>query len=124
MNQIWIVGNVGQDPTTRFTQAGKAVTTLSVATTRGKDDKKETTWHDVVCFDDLAENVSENVTKGSRVVVVGRLNKSNYETREGEKRTKVEIVADEVSISLRYKKNGFPAQTGRVNEPPEAEDPF
>lgn len=104
MNTITVTGNVGKDPELRFTQGGKAVAKFTVADTRGKGDDKQTTWHNVVCFDEQAENVCEQVKKGSRVLVQGRLNKDKYVDKDGNNRESVEIVADEICLSLRWKK--------------------
>ena len=119
MNTITIIGNVGKDPELRFTTAGKAVAKFSVATTRGKDDKKETTWHNVVVFDEQAENVCEQVKKGSRVLVMGRLNKEKYTDKNGNERESVEIVADDVCVSLRFRaKSEFVRSAVTTDEDP------
>lgn len=102
MNTITIIGNVGKEPEVRFNSAGKAIATFSVATTYGKDDNKQTTWHDVVCFGEQAEQIADNLTKGVRVIVIGRFNKDSYEAKDGTKRTKVEIIADDIGVSLRW----------------------
>jgi single-strand DNA-binding protein len=73
-----------------------------VADTTGKDDQKRTVWHDVVAFDEQAENVAAEVSKGTRVVVTGRLNKEPFEGKDGVKRVSVEVIADEVGVSLRW----------------------
>lgn len=118
MNQISIVGNVGKDPELRVTQGGKQVASFSVATTRGRDESKQTTWHNVVCFDEMAENVIEAVKKGSRVVVIGRQENSTFEGRDGQKRSKSEIVADEVCLSIRYRRESrTPERHDRPEEP-------
>lgn len=104
MNTITVTGNVGKDPELRYTQSGKAVAKFTVADTRGKGDDKQTTWHNIVCFDEQAENVCEQVKKGSRVLVIGRLNKDKYQDKEGNQRESVDIVADEICLSLRWKK--------------------
>jgi len=127
MNNITVIGNIGKDPELRYTQNGKAVVTFGVADTRGKDDNKETQWHNVVCFEQQAENVVAQLTKGSRVVVMGRLNKSSFVGKDGTKKEKVEIVADDVCISLRYAPNGDkPAPRGPsiVQSTFADEDPF
>lgn len=110
MNTITVIGNVGKDPEIRYTSAGKAVVTFGVADTRGKDDDKQTQWHNVVCFDQQAENVVAQVSKGSRVVVIGRLNKVSFEGKDGTKKEKVEIVADEVCLSIRFGSRSEPRQ--------------
>lgn len=122
MNSITVIGNVGKDPVVRFTGQGKAITKFSVATSTGKDDNKRTVWHDVVCFDEQAERVADEVTKGTRVVVVGRLNKEQYETKDGEKRTSVEIVADDVAVSLRWRGGSSTSSARAISV--EDEQPF
>ena len=102
-NNISVVGNVTRDPELRFTQGGMAVASLSVAWNKRKQDgEDEVSFFDITCFRSLAENVAESITKGTRVVVTGTLSQRSWENQEGEKRSKVEIVADEVAPSLRW----------------------
>lgn len=106
--QVTIVGNIARDPEMRFTPNGAAVANFGVAVNRRWFDKKANDWaeevsfFDVVAWRDLAENVADSITKGMRVVVVGRLEQRTWETQDNEKRSKVEIVADEVAPSLRW----------------------
>lgn len=102
MNNITVTGNVGRDPELKYTAGNMAVLKFSVADTRGKDDKKQTSWHDVVVFGEQAESVASNVSKGTRVIVTGRIQVDNYEKKDGTKGKKVEIVADEIGVSVRY----------------------
>lgn len=102
MNTITVSGNVGRDPELKYSANGTAVVKFSVADTTGKDDNKKTVWHDVVVFKEQAENVAASVRKGSRVIVTGRLDKSEYIGKDGVKKQRVEIIADDVSISLRW----------------------
>ncbi len=103
-----LVGNLTRDPEIRYTREGQATTTLGVAVNRrwqqrGTGEWEEaTSFFDVVCWRDLAENVALSLTKGARVVVSGRLEQRSWETDDGERRTKVEVVADEVAASLRF----------------------
>jgi single-strand DNA-binding protein len=102
-NNVSVVGNVTRDPELRFTQGGMAVASFGVAWNRRKQDgEEEVSFFDVTCFRQLAENVAESITKGTRVVVAGTLNQSNWETQDGDRRSKVEILADEVAPSLRW----------------------
>lgn len=107
-NSVSIIGNCTRDPELRFTPGGKPVASFGVAysTRRRKDDGSwedgDTSFFDVSCWDQLAENVCESIQKGNRVVVTGRLQQRSWENTEGEKRSKVEIVADDVSPSLRW----------------------
>jgi single-strand DNA-binding protein len=102
MNTITVSGNVGREPELKYSASGTAVVKFSVADTTGKDDNKKTVWHDVVVFKEQAENVAASVQKGSRVIVTGRLDKSDYTGKDGVKKQRVEIIADDVSISLRW----------------------
>jgi single-strand DNA-binding protein len=110
MNTITVVGNVGRDPEIRYTASNMAVLKFSVADTRGKDDKKQTSWHNIVCFGEQAEAVANSIGKGKRVMVVGRLQVDSYEKKDGSKGTKVEIVADEVGVSVRFAAGDSPVK--------------
>ena len=106
MNTITITGNVGRDPELKYSANGTAVVKFSVADTAGRDDNKKTIWHDVVVFKEQAEHVAASVKKGSRVIVTGRLDKSEYTGKDGVKKQRVEVIADDVSISLRWSAYG------------------
>ena len=106
---VTIVGNLTGDPELRFTPSGAAVASFTVASTPRVLDKATNEWKDgealfMRCsvWRQYAENVAESLTKGMRVVVTGRLKQRSYETREGEKRTVVEMEVDEVGPSLKY----------------------
>ena len=108
-NTVTIVGNLTRDPELRFISSGAATANLSIAVNRKWMNKQTSQWEeqvsffDVVCWRELAENVSESLTKGTRVTVTGRLEQRSWEDpKDGAKRSKVEIVADEVSPSLRW----------------------
>ena len=107
-NTVNIVGNVTRDPELRFTPSGQAVANFGVAVNRRWQNRQTQEWgeavsfFDVTCWGQLAENVAESVQKGTRVVVDGRLDQRSWETEQGDKRSKVEIVADEVAPSLRW----------------------
>ena len=100
-NIVEITGNVTRDPELRFAQSGVAIVQFGVAWNRKVNEVDEAHFFDVVAFRELAENVSQSITKGMRVVVAGRLQHRTWETDEG-KRSKVEIVADEICPSLRW----------------------
>lgn len=106
--QVVLVGNATRDAEIKYSPSGTAMGKFSLAVTRKWQDKQTQKWEEstsffnVVCWKELAENVSECVSKGTRVVVVGRLEQRSWETLEGEKRTTTEIVADEVAPSLRW----------------------
>lgn len=106
---VTIVGNLTNDPELRFTPSGAAVASFTVASTPRILDKATNEWKDgealfMRCsvWRQYAENVAESLTKGSRVIVTGRLKQRSYETREGEKRTVVEMDVDEVGPALKY----------------------
>lgn len=107
-NTVTIIGNVTRDPELRYLSSGTALATLGVAVNRRWRNQQTNEWEeqtsfiDVVCWRDLADNVSESITKGDRVIVQGRLEQRSWETQDGDKRSKVEIVADEVGPSLRW----------------------
>ncbi len=107
-NSVTVIGNCTRDPELRFTNSGKAVASFGVAystrrrTQDGTWEDGDTSFFDVSCWDQLAENVCESIQKGNRIVVTGRLQQRSWENAEGEKRSKVEIVADDVSPSLRW----------------------
>lgn len=107
-NTTTICGNVTRDPELRFTPSGKAVASFGVAVNRRwrnqqtNQYEEATSFFDVTCWDSLAENVAESVAKGARVVVMGRLDQRSWETTDGDKRSKVEVVADEVAASYRW----------------------
>ncbi len=92
----------------RFTPSGQATATFGVAVNRvwtdrqSQERKEATSFLDVVCWGQLAENAAQSLTRGTRVVVSGRLDQRSWENQEGEKRSKIEITADEVSPSLRW----------------------
>ncbi len=102
-NTVTVVGNVTRDPELRFTPSGAAVANFGLAWNRkGQNDEEVVSFFDVTCWSGLAENVAESITKGSRVVVYGRLDQRSWENQDGERRSKVEIVADDVAPSLRW----------------------
>ena len=105
---IQLVGNVTREPELRFTTGGKPVTTFGLAVNRRWQNRQTQEWEeavsffDVVAWRELAENASESLSKGVRVLVTGRLEQRSWESNEGEKRSKVEVVADEIGPSLRW----------------------
>jgi single-strand DNA-binding protein len=106
---ITVVGNLTDDPELRFTPSGAAVANFTVASTPRTFNRQSSAWEDgdtlfMRCsvWRQPAENVAESLVRGTRVVVTGRLKQRSYETREGEKRTVVELEVDEIGPSLRY----------------------
>ncbi|GAB1688423.1 single-stranded DNA-binding protein [Krasilnikovia sp. M28-CT-15] len=106
---ITVIGNLTDDPELRFTPSGAAVAKFRVASTPRFLDKASGEWKDgeplfLACniWRDAAEHVAESLQRGARVIVTGRLRQRSYETREGEKRTVIELEVDEIGPSLRY----------------------
>jgi single-strand DNA-binding protein len=106
---ITVVGNLTADPELRFTPSGAAVANFTVASTPRIFDRQTSEWKDgealfLRCniWREAAENVAESLTRGSRVIVTGRLKQRSFETREGEKRTVFEVEVEEIGPSLRY----------------------
>ncbi len=106
---ITVIGNITGDPELRFTPSGAAVANFTVASTPRAFDRQSNEWKDqetlfmrCAVWRDAAENVAESLQRGTRVIVSGRLKSRSYETKEGEKRTVVELEVDEVGPSLRY----------------------
>jgi single-strand DNA-binding protein len=101
LNKVMIIGNVGSDPEMRFTPSGSPVTTFRIATSRYHltpegERKQETEWFRVVCWNRLAENCNQFLTKGKRAYVEGRLQTHTWEGQDGQRHFQVEIVADRV----------------------------
>ncbi len=135
-NVVELIGNITRDPELRFTPSGAAVANFGLAVNRRWRNQQTNEWEeqvsffDVVCWRELAENVTESLTKGSRVMVSGRLDQRSWEPQDGEKRSKVEVVADEVGPSLRWataqvtkteRRDG--GGGGGYNAPPPAQEP-
>jgi single-strand DNA-binding protein len=107
-NTITVIGNVTRELELRFTPSGQPTATFGLAVNRRWQNRQTQEWEeatsffDIVCWRELAENSAASLHKGTRVIVTGRLEQRSWETQEGEKRSKVEIVADEVGPSLRW----------------------
>ena len=106
---ITVIGNLTNDPELRFTPSGSAVANFTIASTPRTFDRQSNEWKDgetlflrASVWREAAENVAESLTKGMRVIVNGRLKSRSYETKEGEKRTVIELEVDEIGPSLRY----------------------
>lgn len=104
INKVFIIGNLGQDPDTRFMPSGEAVTNISVATSESWKDKQSgerkerTEWHKVAAFGRLAEIISEYCRKGSKVYVEGSLRTRKWQGKDGQDRYSTEIVAKEIQL--------------------------
>ncbi len=107
-NTITIAGNLTREPEIRYTKDGQANTQLGLAVNRRWLDRATGQWQeatsffDIICWKDMAENVALSLTKGMRVIVTGRIEQHSWEGEEGDHRTKVEVTADEIGPSLRF----------------------
>ena len=107
-NTVTVVGNLTRDPELRFTNSGQANASFGVAVNRRwqnrqtQEMEEQVSYFNVVCWREMAENTAESLTKGMRVVVTGRLEQRSWETKEGDKRSVIEIVADEIAPALRW----------------------
>jgi single-strand DNA-binding protein len=106
---ITVVGNLTADPELRYTQNGLPVANFTIASTPRNFDRQANEWKDgealflrASVWREFAEHVAGSLTKGSRVIATGRLKQRSYETKEGEKRTSIELEVDEIGPSLRY----------------------
>lgn len=121
---VTIIGNVAGEPELRFAPSGVAVARFTVANTpreknrqTGEYEDGETMWVRVTAFKQMAENAVESLTKGSRVVVTGRLKQESWEDKQGEKRTSLVLLADEIGASLRWATAKI-AKASRASEAP------
>jgi single-strand DNA-binding protein len=107
-NTVTVIGNITRDPEIRYTREGQATCQLGIAVNRRWQNRATQQWEeavsffDVIAWRDLAENVALSVGKGMRVMVAGRLEQRTWENDNGERRSKVEIVADDIGASLRF----------------------
>src|SRR5829696_8403213 len=105
-NTVTLVGNVTRDPELRYTTGGRGVASFGMAVNRryqvNGEWQEQTSFFNVVAWGTLGENAAACVTKGTRLVVFGRLEQRSWETQDGEKRTVVEVIADELGPSLRW----------------------
>ena len=133
---VTLVGNVTKEPDLRYTAGGKAVTSFGMAVNRrymvNNEWTEEVSFFNVTCWADLAENVAASLNKGNRAIVTGRLSQRPYETREGEKRNIVEVVADSIGPDLRWatcevtrtERTSAPQQAKKANPSYAEEEPF
>ncbi len=107
-NTVSLVGNITRDPELRFTPTGQATATFGLAVNRRWQNRQNQEWEeatsffDIVCWREMAEHAAESLTRGARVMVTGRLEQRSWETQDGDKRSKIEVVADEIGPSLRW----------------------
>ena len=123
MNTITVVGNLTRDPELRYTPTGQAVVKFGIAvnrfyTNRNGEKIEQTDFFNVNAWRSVAVNVAESLTTGARVLVTGRLQSRNWETEDGQKRSAVEIEAEEVAASLRFATVAITkaARTGATDE--------
>ena len=107
-NTITIAGNLTREVEIKYTREGKAATTLGVAVDRRWKNRETDAWEeevsffDVICWGDLAEHAALSLTKGLRVLVSGKMQQRSWETEDGERKSRFELVADELGPSLRF----------------------
>ena len=125
INKVILIGNLGRDPETRYTQDQRPVTNFSVATSESWRDRntneqhEQTEWHDVVCFARLAEICGEYLRKGSKVYIEGRLQTRSWEGQDGVKRYRTEVIAREMQmLDSRGAAQGGAGAGGGYDQPP------
>jgi len=105
-NSVTLIGNLTRDPELRYTTGGRGVASFGLAVNRRYQQNGEwqekVSFFNVVAWDALGENAAASLSKGNRVIVSGRLEQRDYETKDGEKRSVVEVIADEIGPSLRW----------------------
>jgi single-strand DNA-binding protein len=121
LNKVMIIGNLGGDPEMRFTPSGNPVTTFSVATNRvfnsgDGERKEETEWFSVVTWSRLAENCNRFLTKGQRIYVEGRLHTRSWDGQDGQKHSRVEVIANNVIFLDRKSAGASPEEKGEDAE--------
>lgn len=127
LNKVMLIGYVGRDAEVKYTNTGMAVMRFSLATDQNQKDQngnwqRTTTWHDIVCFDKLAENMKDYVKKGRRVYVEGRLSKRDYMDKQNVRRFVVEVLADNLILLDRPPVSEDSAETeNQISEPPAPE---
>ncbi len=119
-NTITLVGNLTRDPELRFTTTGRGVASFGIAVGRryqvNGEWQEQTSFFNVTAWGQLGENAAASLTKGARVVVTGRLEQREYTTRDGDKRTAIDVIADELGPSLRW-------ATAQVERTPKSDNP-
>ena len=124
VNKVFILGALGRDPETRFTNTNLQITSFSVATStfrKGEDGERETEWHRITTIGRTAEVAQTYLSKGSKVFIEGHLRTRKWENKEGKTQYSTEIVAD--NLQLLDKKSDRPGQPGQAKQAP-AEEPY
>lgn len=129
LNRLMVIGNLGSDPTMRYTAGGKAVTTFSVAVGRrvgtGEAQREETEWLHVVAYEKLAEVTNQYLTKGAKVYVEGRVQTRTWEDQEGQKRSRTEVIAQQVLFLDPTRRAGEAVPAAEAPNPSDGDDlPF
>jgi single-strand DNA-binding protein len=101
MNSITVAGNLAKDPELAYSANGEPICKFSIGS-KDKSTSDDVTWHNIVCFRGLAENVAGSLSKGNRIMVVGRLSKRNYEKKDGTQGQSVEIIANDIAASMLF----------------------
>jgi single-strand DNA-binding protein len=113
LNRVELIGRLGQDPNMRLTSAGQTITRLSLATDRpSRPGETATDWHQIVCWDQVAEFAGQHLTRGRLVFVAGRISYRTWEGRDGQRRRAAEIVATEIILLDRRPGSDSPDSTG------------
>ena len=119
-NTITLVGNLTRDPELRFTTGGRGVASFGIAVGRryqvNGEWQEQTSYFNITAWGQLGENAAATLAKGSRVIVTGRLEQREYTTRDGDKRTAIEVVADELGPSLRWATAQVERQSGQGSQ--------
>ncbi|MCW5849248.1 MAG: single-stranded DNA-binding protein [Anaerolineae bacterium] len=128
LNKVMIIGNLGRDPEMRYTPSGKPVTSFSVATSRSwtttdGERREATEWFNVVAWRDLAEICNQYLSKGSKVYIEGRLQTRSWESPDGQKHFRTEIVADEM-IVLDHRRESYSEPSADDDDEDSEEFPF
>jgi len=101
MNSMTMIGNLAKEPELRYTSSGMAICSFTIGVSNGKK-TDEPLWMDVSCFNELAENCAASLSKGARVVVIGRFQRRKYEKKDGTTGYSTELVAEDVAANLRF----------------------
>ena len=122
VNKVILLGRLGKDPEMRYAPSGTAIATFSVATNSRQKAEGEwvdkTEWHNILAFGKNAEFAGEYLNKGKQVFIEGRLQTSNWEDQQGQKRYKTEIIVSEIQmIGSKSDSSGSPAAKGNIDEP-------
>jgi len=128
LNKVMLIGNVGTDPEMRFTPNGSSVTSFRIATNRvfttsDGERKQETEWFTVVAWRKLAENCNQFLTKGQRVYVEGSLRTRTWEGQDGQKRSRVEVIANRVLFLDKQAVAPLPSEEGAPEIPEDMVEP-